>query len=616
MAFPTITLEVAFTTNPGATPSWTDISAYLEGAMAIHRGRSQESEAFRAGTLELTLQNEDRRFDPSYTSSPYYPNVVPMRRVRARAVYSAVTYDLFNGYVDGWDQLYEHPGVAHCRLTATDALKVLANVELAASAYAAEVLADSPAAWYRLGEPVGSARFLDSVGTLHLDITASAPTLGVPGMVTNDPDTAVDFSGGTHQGATRGPGLPSVTGAPFTFEMIFRAPSPSGASLYGEVNDVGGLKGWAVELDGSWHPKITVITATASGSVTTTSDITDGNPHHVAFTWTAGGTLTAYFDGVAQATAAVVAGTFPSPSYAVLSGAIIPVSGGTSAGGTYDEVAVYPTALSAARIAAHSSARAAPWNGDLSGARVGRILDAAGWPAADRLIDTGVAVLQSAELGGTALAALRKVEETERGRLFVTAAGLVRFISREMLIQAPYTTSQATFGDSGAELEYADLRYRYDDSTIANDIVVSRLNGTTQRATDATSVAAYLRRSKVINGLLHQSDVTSADLANWELAHYKDPLLRATEVRLEPDAGNDTTHYPQALGRELSDRVTVRRRPQSVGSAIDQDAWVESINHQATALGWKTDWNLSPADAAATAGIWDTGLWDSAKWGF
>ncbi|HEY9014071.1 MAG TPA: hypothetical protein VIM84_03280, partial [Gemmatimonadales bacterium] len=44
------------------------------------------------------------------------------------------------------------------------------------------------------------------------------------------------------------------------------------------------------------------------------------------------------------------------------------------------------------------------------------------------------------------------------------------------------------------------------------------------------------------------------------------------------------------------DRVTVRRRPQNLGSAIDQDAVIEGITHDVTAVEWKTRWNLSPAE--------------------
>jgi hypothetical protein len=612
MAFPVVTVEVAFTTNPAATPAWTDITAYLL-ELTVNRGRRDEFSRFPAGSARITLANEDRRFDPTNTAGPYSPNVLPMRRVRVRAVYNAVTYDIFNGYADGWEQSYQHPAVSTCVLGASDAFKVLANIVLPSSPYVVEVAADSPVAWYRLGEPVGADQFVDSIGTKHLTIGAT-PELGVAGLTVRDTDTAVTFTADT-QGAER-IGAPTVTGPPMTFEMIYRGPAPSGRSLYGEVNSAV-TAGWSVEEFGANLPRMAVLTPSGAGSVTATTTLDTTAPHHLAFTWAADGTLKAYVDGIQEASVSVVPGVFDTSVYAILGGGSTGTSGAPALAGTYDEVAIYNTVLSPTRIAAHAAARATGWAGELSGARINRILDAAGWPATDRDIDTGTSTVQGANLATDVLSVLQKVEEAEQGRLYVTASGLVRFLSRDALIQAPYTTSQATFGDSGAELEYADLVYRYDDAAIWNDIVVSRADGLVQQARDLTSEAKYLRRTRTVDGLILESDATTLDLANWILAHYKDPVLRATDVRLEPDAGNEVTHFPQVLGRELVDRVTVLRRPQSVGAAINQETLLEGVRHRVRGLSWKTDWNLSPADTQVY-GVWDspTALWDVARWSY
>lgn len=612
-AAPAVALEVSLNTDPGATPVWLNISEWLEDH-TVNRGRGQESEKFRAGTAEIILANEDRRFDPTHAGGPHYPNLLPMRRVRLRSTYEAVTYDVFTGYADGWEQQYRHPGVAFCRLTATDAFKVFNQIELPSSAYAAEVRADAPTLWYRLDEPSGSTTLFDSSGDDDLTVSTSPPAFGVAGLVTKEPGTAIEVTN-TAQGAGRY-GPPSVTGPPFTFEMIYKSPgSPSGTSLYGETSGETPLYGWAVQASGGVASMI-VITSAGQGTVQLTSSLDDGDPHHIAFSWAADGALSGWFDGVLQGVSYAPPGTFPTIVYAILGAGQTPAAGGVALHGTYDEVAVYPAALTTTRVLAHATARAAPWNGDTSGARINRLLDAGGWPAADREIDTGTSILQSAALGGTLLAALQKVEETEQGRLFITKSGKVRFIGREGLMREPYVTAEAVFGDTDPELEYGDLKYRYDDGTIANEVTVSRNDGKAQTVSDVASQSKYLRRSRVLDGLLHNSDATSLDMANWILNHYKEPFLRATQMRLEPDAGNATTHYPQVLGRELADRVTVRRRPQSVGSAIDQDAWVEAITHRSRALEWKTDWNLSPADPSSEAALWDSGLWDTAEWSF
>lgn len=105
MALPTIAVAIAFTTNPASTPSWTDVTTYVAG-FTYNRGRSHELENVQAGTASVMLDNRDRRFDPTYASSPYSPNVRPMRRLRIQAVWSAVTYDLFHGYIEAWPLTY------------------------------------------------------------------------------------------------------------------------------------------------------------------------------------------------------------------------------------------------------------------------------------------------------------------------------------------------------------------------------------------------------------------------------------------------------------------------------------------------------------------------------
>jgi hypothetical protein len=209
-------------------------------------------------------------------------------------------------------------------------------------------------------------------------------------------------------------------------------------------------------------------------------------------------------------------------------------------------------------------------------------------------------VLQPAALGGTVLAELQQIEETEAGALFVDAAGQIRFLGRDTLIQSPYNTSQGTFGDSGSELEYANLTYRYDDMLIVNEAVVSRENGATRIVRDLASQARYLRRSRALSGLVFRYDSDAQDRAAWFVDHYKEPLLRATDMRLEPSPGNEATHFPHVLGRELMDRVTVRRRPQNLGAAIDQATLIQGIEHEVTATSWATTWNLSPAETQTT----------------
>ena len=96
---PTYSVEIAFLTAPGSlTPSWQDVTAWVS-EWDFERGRGHELDRFETGTARVRLDNRDRRFEPLYAAGPYYPNVMPLRRIRIRAVWTSVTYTLWSGYV-------------------------------------------------------------------------------------------------------------------------------------------------------------------------------------------------------------------------------------------------------------------------------------------------------------------------------------------------------------------------------------------------------------------------------------------------------------------------------------------------------------------------------------
>ena len=173
MSLPTITAEIAFATDPAASPTWVDVSAYCQ-AFSIRRGRSDELSQYQAGTATVTLDNRDRRFDPTYTDGAYYPNVRPMRRLRISATWSAVTYRLFSGYVEGWPQSY---GVtdATTTVTASDAFAVLGLTRLTDSFAAQDEAARVAAVLDAAGWPSGERNLLGGVSPLQaVTLTSTA----------------------------------------------------------------------------------------------------------------------------------------------------------------------------------------------------------------------------------------------------------------------------------------------------------------------------------------------------------------------------------------------------------------------------------------------------------
>lgn len=120
--------------NATTALTWTVISDDQPGSsrlkeMVCKRGRSDELRDAETGTLTGVLRNQDRRFDPANTVSPYYPNIKPVKQVRLLATISGVTYPLWRGDVQEWPQEWnarENDTV----LTCVDAWDFLAQAEI------------------------------------------------------------------------------------------------------------------------------------------------------------------------------------------------------------------------------------------------------------------------------------------------------------------------------------------------------------------------------------------------------------------------------------------------------------------------------------------------------
>lgn len=105
----TVAIEFSPTTGPLEAPVWVDITEHVRVAqgVTVRRGRSSELDEFQAGTASFTLDNRSRLFDPSYTAGAYFGNLKVLRRFRIRVLYNSVTYPVFNGFIQGWPQVYD-----------------------------------------------------------------------------------------------------------------------------------------------------------------------------------------------------------------------------------------------------------------------------------------------------------------------------------------------------------------------------------------------------------------------------------------------------------------------------------------------------------------------------
>lgn len=167
MTLPTLQVLVAFATAPLASPTYVDITAYVR-SLRIRRGRNNELNRIETSTATLELDNADRRFEPFYSGSPYYPNVIPTRRIQIRAVWAGVTYYLFTGFISGWPLDWDHEnGDSHVKITAYDQQALWGRAQPIAVSFGAQKASASIATVLGFMSPVGGTAIEDGISTLQ-----------------------------------------------------------------------------------------------------------------------------------------------------------------------------------------------------------------------------------------------------------------------------------------------------------------------------------------------------------------------------------------------------------------------------------------------------------------
>lgn len=202
--------------------------------------------------------------------------------------------------------------------------------------YSSTVLALSPIAYWRLGEPSGTSA-ADASGNGHGGTYVGSPTLGVAGLLTGDSDTAVTLGSGkyvsTPTSAAYNVAHPAVvawiSGSSFgAFQMVASQADGTTANH------------WFLCFDTSGH---VIFTVTSGGDHTATSSNTVGdNARHMVVGRYDGSFIDVFVDGVRVAHVSYAGG--------MNTGTGIPVTIGAESTGTFtgtvtvDEVAYFDAA--------------------------------------------------------------------------------------------------------------------------------------------------------------------------------------------------------------------------------------------------------------------------------
>jgi hypothetical protein len=127
MTAPTVQVKIAFT-YVGGLPVWWDVTQYLIGSVPTSRGRSLETDQYNAGTMTVTLLDNERLFDPSNTSSIHYPQVIP--GIEIQLFVDGLSQ--FRGIVNDIQNIYSLPNLCTTVLTCLEGPSLLANCQIGA----------------------------------------------------------------------------------------------------------------------------------------------------------------------------------------------------------------------------------------------------------------------------------------------------------------------------------------------------------------------------------------------------------------------------------------------------------------------------------------------------
>jgi hypothetical protein len=225
--------------------------------------------------------------------------------------------------------------------------------------------------------------------------------------------------------------------------------------------------------------------------------------------------------------------------------------------------------------------------GQTTGTRIGKLLDAIGWPTGMRDIDAGQTTVQ-ADPGSlrTGLGAMQSIESTEYGALYMDALGNFVFQDRA-LTSSSVAGTPTVFADDGSGISYNNAVWKLDDSLIFNKATITRTGGTAQVASNQASIDKYFLHSYQETNLLMETDAEALNNAQAYVASRQETSVRCDAVTLDLYTDNYNTGILAALDLDFFDPVTVTTT-QPGSSTLSKTLQVFGVSHDIKPNAWKT----------------------------
>ena len=201
--------------------------------------------------------------------------------------------------------------------------------------------------------------------------------------------------------------------------------------------------------------------------------------------------------------------------------------------------------------------------------------------------------------GTNTLAYLQNVAlKAEQGRLFMRASDNDLVFDNRIgnTISAP----AVEFGDVGAGVRYTELNIEYDADIVVNSTAITRIGGTVQTASDATSIATYFIQEYDDTSNLVSSDAQALTLAQYLLN--PDPEPRFTGLTAYFGAIPNQSDQDDVAFLEIGDTITIKRTfSTGTPAQIVEELAIEGIEHIIeTSRGHTVSVFTSPTDVVYT----------------
>ena len=245
--------------------------------------------------------------------------------------------------------------------------------------------------------------------------------------------------------------------------------------------------------------------------------------------------------------------------------------------------------------------------GDTVAARITRILDRVGWPAAQRDLDTITAnTLQASTLAAAAWSDILLAADSDAGYVWFDRQGRLVYRTRGAI---PATAS-LTFSSSSstAGKDFTAITITRDVEQVYNSVSLARSGGTAVTIEDVDSQAVIGQvRGFSRSDLVCETNENVADVAQWVVGVFSSLLTRVEEITLQPPADTDllsTGEWWELLRLEMGDVVRVVHATPD-GRDVDVTAVVRGLEWSAGVRQFTLKVSLQTQNPAYTLFVLD-----------